>query len=153
MCDNFFSYIWKSSLNTVQYKLMSFILLLYGCLRVYPTPHHWARLYNILLGLKIRDISLGITRTIAIEKIPHVLCTVDNLYKHFQETIQQELYCYRCKYYKLQITVVLLEWYDSLCTKWKIKAHSGGMVGGFEKVWWTVTIYTTALYCCLKKVF
>jgi len=37
------------------------------------------------IGLKMRDISLGITRTIAIEKIPHVLCTVDNLYKHFQE--------------------------------------------------------------------
>ena len=32
----------------------------------------------------MRDISLGVTRTIAIEHIPHKLCSIENLRDHFQ---------------------------------------------------------------------
>ncbi|XP_023327129.1 CSC1-like protein 2 [Eurytemora carolleeae] len=37
------------------------------------------------IGLRMRDISLGITRTVAIEHIPHKLCTIENIRDHFQE--------------------------------------------------------------------
>jgi len=37
------------------------------------------------IGLRMQDTSLGITRTVAIENIPHKLCTLENLQAHFQE--------------------------------------------------------------------
>ena len=41
--------------------------------------------YFLFPGLRMRDISLGITRTVAIEHIPHKLCTIENIRDHFQE--------------------------------------------------------------------
>jgi hypothetical protein len=39
----------------------------------------------IVLGLEMQDISLSISRTIAIEHIPRQLCTKENIMAHFKE--------------------------------------------------------------------
>jgi len=46
------------------------------------------------IGLRMQDTSLGITRTVAIENIPHKLCTLENLQAHFRSVP-----CFSCKGY------------------------------------------------------